>query len=120
MGKNKKQRNEGSARVRQRAPRRGNGWPLALFGLLVLAVGSYSFWGRGSSSGSSNRPLVVPGGERRPTLDPALFTGVVQRGYQIAREIPQVLDQLYCWCKCVEDHGHKSNLSCFAESHAAG
>lgn len=58
--------------------------------------------------------------ETRPTLSPTLFTGKIAQAYQAAREIPQVLDQLYCYCQCQESHGHKSLLSCYVDNHAAG
>jgi hypothetical protein len=57
--------------------------------------------------------------ETRPTLAPALFQGKIARVYQIALEIPKVLDQLYCYCKCDENFGHKSLLSCYVDQHGA-
>lgn len=58
--------------------------------------------------------------ETRPTLSPALFAGRTARAYQVAREIPEVLDQLYCYCHCQETLGHKSLLTCYVDNHAAG
>ena len=40
--------------------------------------------------------------EKRPTLPPTLFIGNIRRAYEIAREIPEVLDRLYCYCRCRE------------------
>ena len=57
--------------------------------------------------------------ETRPTLDPALFVGKAALAHQVAREIPDVLDQLYCYCYCDKHMGHKSLLSCFTDGHAA-
>lgn len=124
MGKKPYRRERSS---RRRAERKGGSggnarWPLVLLGALVVGVGSYAFFTAPalftkSPAGVRHR---VPGGERRPTLSPALFGGVVARAYQIAREIPEVLDELYCYCFCIENHGHRSNLSCFVDSHAAG
>ena len=57
--------------------------------------------------------------ETRPTLDPALFVGKARLAHQIAREIPDVLDQLYCYCECDKHAGHKSLLSCYTDGHAA-
>ncbi|OGL60662.1 MAG: hypothetical protein A3J27_15840 [Candidatus Tectomicrobia bacterium RIFCSPLOWO2_12_FULL_69_37] len=92
---------------------------IGLLAALGLAAGVF-YWKAPAPSSTASLKARVPGGERRPTLSPVLFTGVVAQAYQVAREIPQILDQLYCWCQCVEGHGHKSNLSCFADSHAAG
>ncbi len=57
--------------------------------------------------------------ETRPTLDPALFVGKARVAHQVAREIPGVLDQLYCYCECDKHMGHKSLLSCYTDGHAA-
>jgi hypothetical protein len=46
--------------------------------------------------------------ENRPTLSPA-----------IARAIPEVLDRLYCYCRCRENFAHKNLLSCYIDTHAS-
>jgi hypothetical protein len=56
--------------------------------------------------------------ETRPTLDPARFTGKAALAYQAAREIPDVLDQLHCYCGCDKSVGHVSLLSCYTDRHA--
>jgi hypothetical protein len=53
------------------------------------------------------------------TLDPNLFKGRAKRAYQIAREIPQALAQVPCFCEC-EVFGHESLLDCFIDEHGAG
>ena len=62
---------------------------------------------------------VPPGGEARPILSPALFSGKAARAYKAAKEIPQVLDKIYCYCDCELNFGHKSNLTCFVDNHAS-
>lgn len=57
--------------------------------------------------------------EQRPTLPPTLFTGTVREAYQIARDIPQVLDRLYCYCRCKENFNHLNLLTCYTDNHAA-
>jgi hypothetical protein len=57
--------------------------------------------------------------ETRPTLDPARFVGKARVSHQVARDIPDVLDQLYCYCACDKHLGHKSLLSCYTDGHAA-
>ena len=52
-------------------------------------------------------------------LSPSLFVGQTARAYQIVQEIPEILDQLYCYCECDKHLGHQSLLSCFVDSHAA-
>ena len=61
-------------------------------------------------------------GETRPTLDPGLFSDFrVKTAYRIAKDIPQVLDSIYCYCMCEESPAfrHKSLLSCYVDNHAA-
>lgn len=65
----------------------------------------------------SNQSLKLR--ETRPTLSPALFTGRVAEAYRVAREIPQILDRLYCYCRCAENFNHKSLLSCYVDKHAS-
>jgi hypothetical protein len=57
--------------------------------------------------------------ETRPTLDPASYTGKASAAYQVAREIPDVLDQLQCYCACRSQYGHVSLLSCYADGHGS-
>ncbi len=64
--------------------------------------------------------------ERRPTLDPARFAKgfepEVRQGYEIARKHPATLDQLHCFCECAESpmFKHRTLLTCFVDTHAAG
>jgi hypothetical protein len=53
------------------------------------------------------------------SLDPNLFKGKAKRAYQIAREIPEVLAQVPCFCEC-EAFGHENLLDCFIDGHGAG
>ncbi len=57
--------------------------------------------------------------ENRPTLSPQRFTGNVRKAYEVARAIPEVLDRLYCYCRCRENFGHKNLLSCYVDTHAS-
>ena len=51
------------------------------------------------------------------TLSPGIFTGNKKLAYQAAKEIPQILAQLPCYCHCDRGHGHKSLHSCFESEH---
>ena len=57
--------------------------------------------------------------ETRQTLSPEGFQGRVKKAYEIARAIPEVLDRLYCYCRCRVNFGHKNLLSCFVDNHAS-
>jgi hypothetical protein len=52
-----------------------------------------------------------------PTLSPELFTGNIKLAYQSAKDIPQTLAQLPCYCHCDRGHNHKSLHSCFESEH---
>jgi hypothetical protein len=53
------------------------------------------------------------------TLDPNLIKGKDRQGYQVAKEIPEILAQLPCFCDC-EAIGHESLLDCFIDEHGVG
>ncbi len=57
-------------------------------------------------------------GKTRPVLSPEQFQGTVRRAYQAAQRIPGLIDKLFCYCD--RTFGHKSLLSCYATTHAAG
>jgi hypothetical protein len=54
------------------------------------------------------------------TLPPDIFQDAKAReAYQTAREIPEVLSELPCFCGCMTTHGHKNNLFCFMDEHGS-
>ncbi len=57
------------------------------------------------------------GGEKRETLSPAYYTGKTAMAYRAAKEIPEIIDSLYCYCDCAKHYGHKSLLTCFVTTH---
>jgi hypothetical protein len=85
--------------------------------IAVLSVYTYN-------SSRSSVPEVTDGSayvrrETKNTLSPALFVGKIETAYQVAQDIPDVLDHLYCYCQCDKHAGHKSLLSCYTDNHAA-
>lgn len=54
-----------------------------------------------------------------PTLAPEQFFGPTREAYRVAREIPQTIAQLPCYCHCDQSIGHKSLHSCFQDTHAS-
>jgi hypothetical protein len=106
-------------RRRDRNVKRGiAGFCAAIVCLLLL-----SFLAEGAQKGlSPQKDESLRRGETRSTLDPNLFgDGKVREAYRVAREIPWVLDSIYCYCKCEESPAfrHKSLLSCYVDKHAA-
>ncbi len=61
--------------------------------------------------------------ETREILSPDIFASkpYIARTYEIANEIPQVLDKLFCYCYCSMNpkFKHKSLLTCYTDNHAS-
>jgi hypothetical protein len=126
-----KGKNQGSAqhgsKSKRNAPKRKKR-PLYIFLALVAGVASLITGGYFLSQ-REKPPQASPERARlgkenirrredRPTLSPGRFTGKIREAYEIARAIPEVLDQLYCYCSC-QSIGHKSLLSCYVDDHAS-
>ena len=60
-----------------------------------------------------------PPNSLRGTVAPAVFTGNIRLAYQAAKDIPEILAQLPCYCHCDTSEGHKSLHSCFEDEHGA-
>jgi hypothetical protein len=93
----------------------------AVLGLPAIGGGALVRWTWGGSEQSPGRPDAdrnIRRRETRPTLDPARFNGKAARAHQVARDIPDVLDQLHCYCGCDRSVGHVSLLSCYTDNHA--
>jgi hypothetical protein len=71
-----------------------------------------------SCQGEKLDAASIRGGETRDTLSPYYFNGSIAAAYRIAKEIPEVLDSLYCYCDCKKHMGHKSLLTCYVDTHA--
>ncbi|HEY7785979.1 MAG TPA: CYCXC family (seleno)protein [Pyrinomonadaceae bacterium] len=54
-----------------------------------------------------------------PTLPASQFVGKAGEAYRVAKEIPQTLAQLPCYCECDRGYGHKSLHTCFVDDHAS-
>ena len=117
-----------STRPKQAAPaskKRSKFLMLALIagGVLVL-TGAYFLYQGGKPPTRSGQLTQLKNEniklrENRPTLSPQRFSGNVRRAYEVARAIPQVLDRLYCYCRCKENFAHENLLSCYVDTHAS-
>ena len=58
-------------------------------------------------------------GQLGPPLPETQFFGKAREAYRVAREIPQTLAQLPCYCHCDRSFGHKSLHTCFEDDHAS-
>jgi hypothetical protein len=100
---------------------------LALVALLLTGCSQTS---KQTAQPSSNPPQTqarVPAyyrdaasaGALAPTLPPDKFIGPAKEAYQVAKDIPNTLAQLPCYCYCDMHMGHKSLHSCFEDTHAS-
>jgi cytochrome c-type biogenesis protein CcmH/NrfG len=64
-------------------------------------------------------PAEKPGAALRRPLAPALFRGKAAQAYQVAHEIPRVLERLTCYCGCDKTVGHRNLLDCFLDDHGS-
>ena len=55
-----------------------------------------------------------------PTMAPEIYQGSVRTAYAIAKEIPQTLAQIPCFCGCNKGGmKHRSLHSCYVDDHAS-
>jgi hypothetical protein len=96
---------------------RKGGLILAFAAIVVLGAGTW--WMLRPGAAGSGSSLAA---ERPYTLDPGGFINdaKAQAAYQVAKDIPEVLEQLPCFCGCMAHFGHKNNLFCFSDTHGAG
>jgi len=90
------------------------------FALALMLVGVTAEGAQKNLSAQKDESLRK--GETRATLNPDVFKDPqVREAYRIAKEIPWVLDSIYCYCKCEESPAfkHKSLLSCYVDNHAS-
>jgi len=97
---------------------------LRFAGLFIAVALIVAAWVYTSNPSRSSNPQPKDGSayvrrETKTPLSPALFVGQTERAYQVAQEIPDVIDQLYCYCECDKHSGHRSLLSCYTDNHAA-
>ena len=93
---------------------------LYLIALSLLFLPVFSEGAQKDLSGKFDQSLRR--GETRATLDPTMFSEPkIGKAYQVAKEIPWILDSIYCYCQCEESPAfrHKSLLSCYVDKHAA-
>jgi len=53
------------------------------------------------------------------TQDPSLYAGDTRQAYVVARDHPELLAQLDCYCGCEQNEGHKNLFDCFRTAHGA-
>jgi len=107
----KKQKNQ--PKVENKVEKKsGNTWWLVI-GAVILFGGVAWFSLRSADAPIDTQAPVIA------TLSPSMFIGETREAYQIAKDLPDVLQQLPCFCGCKEGFGHASNYFCFTDQHGA-
>lgn len=61
---------------------------------------------------------AIPHEVRPITLPPESFAeGEVRASYQAAKDHPEVLETVACYCGCYGSAGHRNNLDCYRDNH---
>jgi len=83
---------------------------------IIAGIAWYSLQGTSSETGTATQLSNSEG-----VLSPTIFNDAKTRAaYQVAKDIPEVLEQLPCFCGCMSHFGHKNNLYCFKDMHGSG
>jgi hypothetical protein len=92
----------------------GNLW-IGVGAVVVLGLIAWASWP------SSDGGISTSGLNLVATMSPSLFAGDVRarNAYQVAKDIPEVLAELPCYCGCMLSFGHKNNLFCFKDEHGS-
>lgn len=95
---------------------------LVLAGMVVVVAALFGL--RRSQVPELNEQGLRVSGDGRAdasqVLEPHHFdAGAVRQAYAIAQRIPDTLNQLYCWCGCIDRGLHRSALECFESRHGA-
>jgi len=93
-----------------------------LISLLIMTAILFAVFTSNAMAQKSVKDESLRRGETRATLEPNMFGDPrIKKAYQVAKEIPWVLDSIYCYCMCEESpvFKHKSLLSCYVDNHAA-
>ena len=91
-----------------------------VLGLIAIAAMGAITWVslRGTNEPSDESTVTAKSAD---VLSPTLFSDEKTRAaYQVAKDIPDVLEQLPCFCGCMTSFGHKNNLFCFKDQHGSG
>lgn len=115
MGKNGR-RTEGSIGEKLKSKMPSRFW---LAGVVVVVSFLLSLFFFSSPSKPWSLP-AIPRNPRPATLSSDLFTGKVREVYRIAREVPELLERMPCYCGCYTSDQHRNNLDCYTDRHSVG
>jgi len=68
--------------------------------------------------------MVLPARPKTPrpvTLNPEAFASnpdpEIYNSYKAAKDAPEVLEHMPCYCGCFASSGHRNNLDCYTDNH---
>ena len=68
---------------------------------------------------SAPAPVTADAAAVNKVLDPQQFTDQrVRTAYEAAQKYADVLEHIYCYCRCKENIGHRALVECFETGHA--
>ena len=99
----------------------------------LLAMAALLIMGCDAAQSSGDAPPVPAAAQATPSpqatadaagvnkvLDPLGFTDQrVRAAYDAAKKYAHVLEEIYCYCRCKENIGHRALVECFETDHAA-
>jgi hypothetical protein len=91
-----------------------------VLGIVAVAIMAGIAWVtlRGTGEPATDTAAISKSAD---VLSPTIFDDEKTRAaYQVAKDIPEVLEQLPCFCGCMTSFGHKNNLFCFKDQHGSG
>jgi hypothetical protein len=85
-------------------------------GVVVLLLGVFN-----ARQANAHHPDPRPGLTAADVESAERYDGYprVREVYEMAAQIPGVLDGIYCYCDCSKHSGHRSLLTCFQDDHGA-
>jgi len=96
--------------------------PVFIWVLVALLGVAVIYRVMSNRSGSGPHPDPRPDISAATIVDSQRYAAApdVARVYAMAKEIPEVIDAIHCYCDCARNFGHRSLMTCFESDHGAG
>lgn len=107
---------------RRQSGNRGKGLVIWIVTGIALVIIILAFSGKiPPGKEEKNRSFLITEKETKHVLDPSLFTGRTRMAYAAAKQYPDAMNEVFCYCYC-DQHpfNHKTLLSCFTDDHGVG
>ena len=93
--------------------------PLVVLAVLGLLLAGYAALAPRASAGPNPHPREGITAARVQPPERYVSDPQIAAVYAEVAKIPEVVDGIYCYCRCSEHHGHESLLSCFESDRGA-